>query len=468
VDFTERTEFQIPVFFFAGRHDFNTPSELVAGYLEAIDAPAKGITWFEESGHSPPWEEPEGFRARLLEVLGQVQEAGAGYKILDPEAPIRIPFDVHRGDIRIVGQVGGRPVRMLIDNGVLWDDLLFFGSPLVDSLGFTFEGDVALGGSGEGPALESKTTSGVTLRFPGVEFLDQKAVVTPYIPGAPNMWEGSEGQISAALFKNFVVGIDFEKMVITLTEPGKFRYEGAGVVLPMTAMPSGMWAIPATLDVPGQGPLAVDLALDLGNSNPLQISTGGAHGFTFPEESIAASLGFGMQGEVLGRFGPVRKVTLGGITVEDVLTGFDEGNEFEEAMVGFELLSRFNLTFDYPHERLILEPNSHFADPFEFSQGRAYLRSVSGGGVQVGRVVPRSPAAEAGLQEGDLILEVGGVDVSGHDLFQLGSVLDVQGGSAEFTMERKGWKVSFEVPVARARFIVNSGKFVAGESLGGG
>jgi hypothetical protein len=409
----------------------------------------------------PPWEEPDAVRARPSEAPEQVQEAAAGYRILDPGTPVRIPFDVHRGDIRMVGEVNGRPVRMLIDNGILWDDLLFFGSPLVDSLGFSFEGDVAVSGSGEGPALQSRTASGVTLSFPGVEFLNQQAVVTPYTPGAPNLWEGSEGQISAALFKNLVVEIDFDEMVITLSEPEAFRCEGAGVELPMTELPSGMWAIPATLELPGRGPVAVDLALDLGNSNPLQVSSGGAHGFIVPDESIGASLGFGIQGEVMGRFGPVRKLTLGGITLENILTAFDEGNEFEEVMVGFGLLSRFNLTFDYPGARLILEPNSHFADPFELSLGGAYLRSIPGGGVQIARVAPSSPAAEAGLREGDRIVKVGGVDVSRHNLFQLSAVLDAQGASAAFTVERDGLELSFQVPVGRARFIVNSEKFGA-------
>lgn len=72
VDFTRQTEFQIPVFFFVGRHDFNTPGRIAAEYLETLDAPAKGMFWFDQSGHSPPWEEPDAFRVRLGEVLGVV------------------------------------------------------------------------------------------------------------------------------------------------------------------------------------------------------------------------------------------------------------------------------------------------------------------------------------------------------------------------------------------------------------
>lgn len=68
-DFSQRTDFRIPVFFFAGRHDFNTPSILVAEYVQHITAPDKDLVWFENSGHSPPWEEPEEFRMRLVEVV---------------------------------------------------------------------------------------------------------------------------------------------------------------------------------------------------------------------------------------------------------------------------------------------------------------------------------------------------------------------------------------------------------------
>jgi pimeloyl-ACP methyl ester carboxylesterase len=33
----------VPVFFLLGRHDFNTPSELAAQYLERLDAPLKRL-----------------------------------------------------------------------------------------------------------------------------------------------------------------------------------------------------------------------------------------------------------------------------------------------------------------------------------------------------------------------------------------------------------------------------------------
>lgn len=43
----------VPVYFFLGRHDVNAPTLLVEEYERVLDAPDKGIVWFEHSAHSP-------------------------------------------------------------------------------------------------------------------------------------------------------------------------------------------------------------------------------------------------------------------------------------------------------------------------------------------------------------------------------------------------------------------------------
>jgi len=58
----------VPVFFLLGRHDLNTPPGLAAAYLARLDAPLKGLEWFERSAHFPFLEEPERFREALRRV----------------------------------------------------------------------------------------------------------------------------------------------------------------------------------------------------------------------------------------------------------------------------------------------------------------------------------------------------------------------------------------------------------------
>ena len=64
---------EVPVFFLLGRHDFNTPSQLAAEYLDRLSAPLKGVVWFERSAHFPFFEEPARFSAEMLRIDGLVR-----------------------------------------------------------------------------------------------------------------------------------------------------------------------------------------------------------------------------------------------------------------------------------------------------------------------------------------------------------------------------------------------------------
>jgi proline iminopeptidase len=61
--------FEIPVHFVVGRHDQNTPAELTEEYFDAIEAPAKGLHWFEDSAHMIPFEEPAKFNELLINTV---------------------------------------------------------------------------------------------------------------------------------------------------------------------------------------------------------------------------------------------------------------------------------------------------------------------------------------------------------------------------------------------------------------
>jgi pimeloyl-ACP methyl ester carboxylesterase len=61
---------EVPVVFFQGRHDVATPPNVVARYVESLDAPrGKSLVWFEASAHMPQYEEPARFREALLRAL---------------------------------------------------------------------------------------------------------------------------------------------------------------------------------------------------------------------------------------------------------------------------------------------------------------------------------------------------------------------------------------------------------------
>ena len=61
----------IPVHFFAGRHDHQTPGELAEEYHNFLEAPVKSFTWFENSGHSMIWDEVDKTTEELTKIANE-------------------------------------------------------------------------------------------------------------------------------------------------------------------------------------------------------------------------------------------------------------------------------------------------------------------------------------------------------------------------------------------------------------
>ena len=77
VDFrTQATELDVPVYFVKGRWDINASNALTEEYFELLDAPHKELIWFEDSAHTPSWDEPDDFTDVMANtVLAQTQDA---------------------------------------------------------------------------------------------------------------------------------------------------------------------------------------------------------------------------------------------------------------------------------------------------------------------------------------------------------------------------------------------------------
>lgn len=66
------TKIEIPIYFFSGKNDFNTPLELVQQYYVMIDAPAgKKLVTFNESSHTPFLRQPDDFYKEMLNVKSE-------------------------------------------------------------------------------------------------------------------------------------------------------------------------------------------------------------------------------------------------------------------------------------------------------------------------------------------------------------------------------------------------------------
>lgn len=59
-----------------GRHDYNTPWEIVLRYEKVLRAPRKTVIFFENSAHAPNFEEPAAFAEAMRRVKRETWPRG--------------------------------------------------------------------------------------------------------------------------------------------------------------------------------------------------------------------------------------------------------------------------------------------------------------------------------------------------------------------------------------------------------
>ena len=73
--FEQLPRLDVPVFLLQGRHDYVAPVSSAEQFYQMLQAPqGKQQVWFEESAHTPQYEEPGKFREVLLTIKHQREE----------------------------------------------------------------------------------------------------------------------------------------------------------------------------------------------------------------------------------------------------------------------------------------------------------------------------------------------------------------------------------------------------------
>jgi len=218
------------------------------------------------------------------------------------------------------------------------------------------------------------------------------------------------GLIGYEVFRRFVVRVDYEHHLITLTTPSAFTYEGEGTVVPFQFNEH----IPQ-----------VDGAID-GIEGKLDIDTGSRASLTllapFVEKHDLAShygakleavTGWGVGGAARGLVTRAKVLRLGKVEVHGPVTELSlqkKGafiNPYVAGNVGAGVLKRFNITFDYAHQQLIFERNANYDKADVFDRSGMWLNQPEKA-FEVMDVIAGGPAAIAGIKVGDKILAIDG------------------------------------------------------------
>jgi predicted metalloprotease with PDZ domain len=122
-----------------------------------------------------------------------------------------------------------------------------------------------------------------------------------------------------------------------------------------------------------------------------------------------------------------------------------------DGVIGSEILRRFKVVFDHARGRLILEPSAHYAEPVDYDMSGMRLRA-DGNNFRIFRVyqvLEGSPAADAGLRAGDVLVISDGVAASRFSLDEIYQMLKQHGREYQLSFRRGERLLSVKIKMRR-------------------
>jgi hypothetical protein len=349
-------------------------------------------------------------------LRASVVEAPAGRQTAKREPLAVVRFELYHNRILVPIEVNESsvPAVFIIDTGA---SMSVLADVQAKALGIELKdkGDTKNAGNGEG-SIHLSLAKNMRFRLGGADVFARSVGVVPL-----QSWERFEGRtiagiLGADLFKKYVVEVDYDNQTLTLFEPSSFVFSEQAKTVPLKLLGGSIPVIDATLEGLKESSLKAHLAIDTGTYSALRLN----RPFTEEHKVLASvpklvpSLGFGVEGDFREALGRLQGLRLGTVSMENVLTSFSQSSRGQtttkayDGSMGGELLRHFRVTLDYSRKLVILQPGSDFekVDQADMS-GAVLAASVPDfSSISVHRVFEGTPAAESGLQEGDLLLAI--------------------------------------------------------------
>jgi hypothetical protein len=371
------------------------------------------------------------------------QIAAAGQNSPQP-SPVVIPFEMVTRHIMIKVKINNSaPLWFILDTG---DKVAIVDLKRAESLGLTLKDEVRVGGAGAG-VLKGSTVKDASLNVLGLEGNTQPvALALPLDILKPNFGHEIDGIIGGDLIKQFVVEIDYPAHVLKFHDKAKFTYAGPGESIPMRLNSGGHPIIDAEVTVTGRPAIKGKFVVDIGSGGSLALHAPFVAQEHLPlpdQKTIRAIGGGGTGGRVTGRMGRIAELRIGKFQIADTPTLFSEdksgafASREMQGNIGAQILRKFKVFLDYARDRIILEPNASLKDLI--APASSGLRVLAEGAdfrtFRVEDLLENSPATDAGLQVGDLILSVDGHAASELTLSSLHETFE-KPGSHKVTVRR--------------------------------
>lgn len=221
-----------------------------------------------------------------------------------------------------------------------------------------------------------------------------------------------DGILGANIFNRYVLHINNQKNYIEFIKKEHFQPDRKYQTIPLTIHKSKPY-FTSTIQSGHGVRQELKFLIDSGSAIPLLIYNNTLSHLELPETLVPGNLGIGLGGPLEGHLGKIEEFNFGNFKFNNLITSFQELDIDSighlplnrNGLIGNSMLARFDIFIDYPGSALYVKPNKNYDERFRFD--RSGLNLIATGAnfnhIIVQRVMPGSPAAEAGIKAGDVL-----------------------------------------------------------------
>lgn len=330
-----------------------------------------------------------------------------------------IPFEMVGSYIVINVRINdSSPLKLILDSGIR--NTIITELEPGDRISINYSDVKDMMGLGGGNHLEAYTSNFNTLKIGKLKLQNKTVYVLQKDVFNLSKHSGSKinGLIGLDFFQDYIVEINYSSRRIRFYKSTSFVEPKGYEMLPITIELQKMFVQLSVLESDSTRK-EVKMLIDTGAELNAWFQTSTKESVHIPPKWVQGTIGEGLNGLITGKYSHIPQIWFGSFCLKNAIVSFPDSaaingivtNSKRDGTIGSQLLRRFNLFIDFNNKKFYFKPNGNFGIPYNYNVAGIEIIQFSPYifVAEVMDVWANSPAARAGVQKGDQIMEVNGI-----------------------------------------------------------
>jgi hypothetical protein len=254
---------------------------------------------------------------------------------------------------------------VLLDTGFWYDGVMIYNTEYLDSLDLSHAVEAQIGGAGGGGASKALLIDSARVMVGDIELANQRLIL---LQGDTYKGFPSNGLIGYSIFGHYITEINRDLGTVSLSLPGAAEIDTTWAPIPLYFKDNKIPWADVSVVIRDEAPVTLSTYIDFAEPEAIVLLDRQKVKFRLPDDTVSVYLGRGLSGDIYGKAGTISKLVVGPYELTKVKASIAAAQVRSkqpgaDAVLGSGALAKFNLIFDYPHNKLYIKPNGHFGEP---------------------------------------------------------------------------------------------------------